>query len=364
MKYLTLLAILCSCVEKDIQNNSLIFRTSEITRTQLRQDYDFLNEEDFDNKLRESLESPLMFYRSFPISFYKDIKLTFSAKEGLCLGDSHVDNFGFILFENETRYLFNDLDDSGPCPLSLDILRYFSSLYFLNQNEDQIKGYIEYYLSHLLGMSPFPSMPSALIKDLEEKRLKNLTKYTADDRFILDDSLIMISEDLKTELANTVREKIPNVQFLDSASYLKVDGGSGGLSRYWILLKSASDQFDIIELKERAIAATSYSTTNQSPPDLKTLAQSIWGELPIYFEEVFFKGKSYQIRSRTKDDINLNKVDASQQEIVLKIQLALMARHHRLYEFQKEPPTLEWLYQSSKLIAKRYQESFEDLKLK
>ncbi|PIP89372.1 MAG: hypothetical protein COW01_04205 [Bdellovibrionales bacterium CG12_big_fil_rev_8_21_14_0_65_38_15] len=364
MKYLIILILFSSCVDKNLVGNDLEFRTAKMTKSQLREDYDFLSDENFKNKLSESLESPLMFYRSFPISYYKDIKLVESAKEGICLGDGHIDNFGFILFEKDTKYLFNDLDDSGLCPLPLDALRYFSSLHFFSLSNDQIQNLISYYIAHLDGTPDVPDMPASLVEDLEKKRLKNLKKHTIDYHFILDDEVIATSNELKTKISEVVVEKFSAVKVYDVATYLKDDGGSGGLNRYWVLVEDQASQFDIIELKQRATPATLFSTTSQTPLELTSLAKNIWGELPVYFEEIELNEKQYQVRSRTKEDINLNKVDADAREAVLKIQVAFMARHHKLYEAQNDRRSSEWFYLNSKLIAKRFLQAFEELKLK
>ncbi len=364
MRYFLLLLVLCSCVEKNDIQKDLEFRTTKITNTQLREDYVFLSDENFINKLSESLESPLMFYRSFPISFYKDIKLVETAKEGICLGDGHIDNFGFILFEKYTKYLFNDLDDSGLCPLPLDALRYFSSLHFFSLSNAQIQELISYYIAHLEGTPNVPDMPESLVEDLEKKRLKNLKKFTLDNHFILDDEVIATSDEIKTQVTQVVTKKFLNLKVYDVAAYLKENGGSGGLNRYWVLIENQESQFDIIELKQRASPATLFSTTSQTPLELESLAKNIWGELPVYFEELELNGMNYQVRSRTKEDINLSKVDASQREAVLKIQVAFIARHHKLYEVQAHKRSAEWYYINSKLIAKRFLQAFEEFKLK
>lgn len=364
MKYILLLIVLCSCVEKNLVENDLDFRTTHITRSQLREDYDFLSDENFNNKFSESLESPLMFYRSFPISFYKDIKLVLSAKEGICLGDGHIDNFGFILFEKYTKYLFNDLDDSGLCPLPLDALRYFSSLHFFTLSNDQIKELIRYYISHLEGTPDVPDMPVTLVEDLEKKRIKILKKFTLDKQFILDEELIAINNELKAKISEVVTQKFTTAKVHDVATYLKESGGSGGLKRYWVLIEDQDSKFDIIELKQRGTPATVFSTTSQTPLEFKNLAKNIWGELPVYFEEVQLASEHYQVRSRTKEDINLNKASASERESVLKIQVAFMARHHKLYEVKSERRSADWFYLNSKLIAKRFLQAFEEFKLK
>ena len=207
-------------------------------------------------------------------------------------------------------------------------------------------------------------MPESLVEDLEKKRLKNLKKYILDNRFILDDDIVSINENLKTTISQAIVDKFSNIQVYDIISYLKDNGGSGGLTRYWALVKNESSQFDIIELKQRATPATIFSTISQSPLELKNLANNIWGELPVYFEELEIEGNNFQVRSRTKEDINLNKVEKNEREVILKIQVAFIARHHKLYEIKASIFDSKWFIENSKLVAKRYLRAFEEFKNK
>ncbi len=364
IRWFFLLLILVSCKEDKTLSLKIDFNYEEISKEKLKEDYSFLSESDFSLKFTESIKTPLDFFRSYPITFYKDSKLIGDFTTALCYGDPHFENFGFINFEKETRYVFNDLDDSGICPLPLDALRYFTSLYFFSFSHRQIEGFITNYNVHYSNELTLPSLSKPLQVNLEKKRLKNLKKYTAQNKFIKDKDFLPLSIEVQQRIEDPVTQKFPNIKVQDSVFYSKQGGGSSGLKRYWLLIKNESNKQDIIELKERRIPATRFSTTTTEFLGLKTLAQLIWGRLPISFEELDLEGTSYQIRSRTKDDINLAKIPSNLRSEVINLQTALMAKLHKEAAKDDQAVSNDWYIKSSKVIAQRYLQAFEELKNK
>src|SRR4051812_25509910 len=44
---------------------------------------------------------------------------------GWCVGDAHPENFGALILKNgHSIFTINDMDDAGPCPLVMDLLRF------------------------------------------------------------------------------------------------------------------------------------------------------------------------------------------------------------------------------------------------
>lgn len=70
-------------------------------------------------------------WRSFPPYFYNLVSRSgnilgthFNERRGLCAGDAHFENFGF-LYMGKPFFSLNDLDDVSACALDADALRLF-----------------------------------------------------------------------------------------------------------------------------------------------------------------------------------------------------------------------------------------------
>ncbi|MBH46777.1 MAG: hypothetical protein CME71_01260 [Halobacteriovorax sp.] len=362
MKYIWLSLVLLACRDFNYKDQPVVFSSESLELSQLQKTYSFLSKEDFDLKLKSSLDRPLLFFRSFTNTYYADTKVPKQVPLALCLGDAHPENFGFILFKERTDYVFNDLDEAGVCPIALDALRYFTSLRMMGLSQRQTSRYTRYYISKLSKPSSAPRLPSNLLENLEKKRKKNLSKYTEDSRFKAHEDFDLLSQQEKADLLATIKNKLSHLKVFDIISIKKESGGSAGLVRYWVLIEDQNKVRDILELKPRVTAATSFSTDELADYSVVQLAKEIWGELPLHFGEVELNENKYQVRSRSKDDINLTKLNDQEFDIVLKLQLWLMAKHHRL-ELESVPEQASrWLDYNAELIFKRYNQAYSDLK--
>ena len=93
----------------------------------------------FEDRWKASLEDPLLYFRSYVRPFYAYLKnVKPPGRIGVCYGDAHPNNFGFVLFGKQLSYVYNDLDDSGPCPAAFDALRYFTALRLLEKDDDLV----------------------------------------------------------------------------------------------------------------------------------------------------------------------------------------------------------------------------------
>src|SRR5262249_59112239 len=68
------------------------------------------------------------YHKDFAVNLRTEARAKIPAARGLCVGDAHPDNFGFLKFDTTMLYAFNDLDDSGHCPVALDALRYITAV--------------------------------------------------------------------------------------------------------------------------------------------------------------------------------------------------------------------------------------------
>lgn len=363
MKTALIVALLIASSLSKAHEGIIEFNHPKISLDLLRKNYAHLSQSAFNEKLKAALERPLMFFRSYPNTYYADTKINTQEKI-LCLGDAHPENFGFMLFGDEVRYLFNDLDDSGFCPVELDVLRYFSALRLMGTLSPELLVELateyEKYLTH---DQELPKLTSNLIENLDKKRRKNLEKYTKENLFIAEDELVLIDGQEKSKLLASLAPNFKELKLHDIAINIKQDGGSGGLKRYWILVEDKNDFFDILELKTRARPATSWWSQDKKLLELSHIGRTIWGQLPNYFAEVSLATTPFQVRSRSKDDINLNKLNAQELRLVLGLQTALLAQYHRNATSKKSfNLSAKWILEQSKEISIRYKKAFYELK--
>ncbi len=156
----------------DSKWSNISFPSDSISYGRFRDDYKNLSDSLFDAKMKEALQdSSLMFLRSFVNTYYSDLAASNNSQNIIyCLGDAHLENFGFLLFGSRTRFVFNDLDDSGPCPLEFDILRYFAAVDLAMNDTQLVSDLIEEYVAVLNNKKNPADLPSSKFPDLPKKR--------------------------------------------------------------------------------------------------------------------------------------------------------------------------------------------------
>lgn len=340
--------------------NELSFRKQHLEKSFLRQSYPHLSEEVFEVKFQNSLERPLLFFRSYVNSYYQDTLIRGTLRTPVfCLGDAHPENFGFISFQNESHYVFNDIDDSGICPIGLDILRYFSALRLTINDEEIIENLVQTFVETVNGKD----LDYFIFKrpDLAKENLNNLKKYTKDAQFIERKNLVPLTDDEKKGLISQVKNQLGNLKVLDMARYQKNDGGSAGLSRFWLIVESSKNHRELIEFKETTQPAVIWSGHEQSFDRSKT-PQYIWGNTPDYYGYIKLDNTLFMIRTRADDYIDLNKLNNQDQLKLLQYQVQLLALFHKANLNKLGGINKEWLVLNSKIIAQRYQEAFNHYK--
>src|SRR5437773_7855807 len=76
-----------------------------LARASIRATNPALSDEDFARKWTASLTSPVMFIRSYPAAFHRSVaRLPAIGAEGLCVGDAHPGNFGFLRIGGATLF--------------------------------------------------------------------------------------------------------------------------------------------------------------------------------------------------------------------------------------------------------------------
>lgn len=347
--------------------SELEFKEDKISLAKMRATYAHLTTEDFNLKLSGSLESPLLFFRSFVNTYYAEMSEQKKSRlVGTCFGDAHPENFGFILFGDKTRFVFNDLDDSGQCSLEFDLLRYFvaASLAF---NDRQLSDLL---LDHLLEVfeneGKRVTIDPGLIPSLSKKNKKILEKYTTQTTFKALPELLSLSPAEKKTLSRELTKSplFERVTILDAVKVKRETGGSGGLDRYWVLIKDHSAALDILELKELASPGLSYLQAQpvQTPGQRnQMLKQDLWGETPHFYHAIKIQNTDYLVRSRTKDDVNLAKLTKRELQQYLKAQVSLLALHHGKNKNIEVLKIGQWLKRSIPLLHQRFEATYQYL---
>ena len=171
---------------------------------------------------------------------------------GWCVGDAHPENFG-ILIQQSGKPLFtmNDIDDSGPCPVILDLVRLMVSSE-LSENKIDLSELTKVYMKGLRG-KPFDA--PAVVTDLLKKSAKLGTGPS--DKRVQGRKLIRttLMQEVSAAEINALSSVLPQLaeltassRIIDAVSTAKVGGGSGGLLRYEVLVESAG-QLLHLELK-------------------------------------------------------------------------------------------------------------------
>ncbi|MDB2447489.1 DUF2252 family protein [bacterium] len=303
--------------------------SSMLTKDYFRSHSRGIDDNTFEQRWRGAMQSPLRFMRSFVEGYYAYAKkIGYPGKIGICFGDSHPENYGFVLFgKKDVEYVYNDLDDSGYCPLSLDAARYFTALALYD--EKFLDKAIEDYLEELDSPHKASKVESPSFKKLRKELIKD---YTAKHRFLDSNELAGISEDKAIEISSALNKKFPGrYKIYDIKKSVGKGGGSLGLTRYWVLTEDkVLGKDDIVEFKRLADPATAVGNWGKDDgPRPEWLSKTFWKKEPSLLTSTELEGHRYLIRSRVKHAISLGKLSKSEKKELFKTQVRIMARHHK-----------------------------------
>ncbi|WP_374029173.1 DUF2252 family protein [Bdellovibrio bacteriovorus] len=368
LAFLTLFSANLALAQETTPWPALSFSSSHIDKQELRKTYIHLSQEAYDKKLQASLESPLLFFRSFVNTYYADLSAVTTPSDLIpCFGDPHIENFGFMEFPDKTRFVFNDLDDSGLCPLPLDLLRYFSSLVIFMGNETLLKEMAAEYTAIIIGTKKAQPLPAALYPSLEKKRASFLKKHTHGGTFKSSAEMKPLPVPQRSEMLAALQkhETLKDVQLLDVAETGKDSGGSAGLRRYLLLIEKAQKK-DVLELKELNKPGTTYGSWTESADPLSArlekIKQQLWHGSPHFYTVVELEKIPFLLRSRIDDSLNVNKMTPAEMREYFRVQVGILATHHRPF-FKKSTHGLEsWLLQNTAILKDRYIHTYKILK--
>src|SRR6266446_691873 len=173
---------------------------------------------DFDQGKLAAAEDSFHFLRSFVDYFYLLVKAnmaTFTivpstaSMSGWCVGDAHPENFGVVLLQDgQPLFTMNDMDDAGPCPVVLDLLRLMvsSRLYDPDTKVDHMREAYTQGLRHM----PYvvPSAVYDLLKKATKEGLAPETKKIKGHQLVRDQQASDVSPPVRAQIANAVQSVV------------------------------------------------------------------------------------------------------------------------------------------------------------
>ena len=336
------------------------------------------SKDDFSKKWRRSLlGEPVEFFRSYPPAYHHDLAQIPTDKipgeEGLCFGDAHPENFGFLSLTHGTLFGYNDLDDPGYCPVAYDALRFFTALR-LWFDDDLTKDVLEKYgdvvkdptrISTILYPDWEQEANDVWHKKTDENDGKKHFKNIQDEN----DSLhpIATSDSRYTSILSMASKDthFANYTIVDIASREKWDGGSAGLTRYWLLVEDKSGNPFIVELKEAVKPGVEYGRTLQRlsmNERLPVLKKTFWKEESdnnnFY---VTVNTNPFLVRNRlTMKGIKIKDYKDSERKDLLEAEASIMATFHsEHWNSVKKDDLRNWLWKRSEVLAKRWQAVYD-----
>lgn len=274
----------------------------------------------FDSDKVKAAPDSFHFLRSFVDFFYLVFKKNegdFNLKrisdfQGWCVGDAHSENFGVLLLENQSPlFTMNDIDDSGPCPVGLDLFRLMvsSRLYDEKIKLDDLKD------AYLAGLKKdgfkVPESILQMISKAQKKGIVPSDKKVLENKIIRDSQVKELSDGefagIKRALNTYEHVLDPKFQILDALSTSKIGGGSGGLLRYEVLIKNGNSNLHL-EFKEM-VQPSVYPVSENIPSAGQRVNNSILfnqglGASRLY-KVVEINGKSFFIRPRFAGNVGV-----------------------------------------------------------
>ncbi len=343
----------------------------------------------FDANKLENAKNSFHFLRSFVDYFFLVVQHNENSLPtlqaslgsiGWCVGDAHPENFGFLI-QNDGSSLFsmNDMDDSGPCPLAMDLFRLLVSVH-LSGSALSTKQVAEAYSAGLQqqGMRLPSSLKTLLAKSQAGGMAPSPHRVNRGQLVRRPEDVEATAQelaDLNTLLTSTKGRFSSLARVVDALSTYKVGGGSGGLLRYEVLLSDGNKQLLHLELKEETTPAIYPVATEALPSTADRIAKSLDVDLgpqhSVYYNVVSFAGKEMLVRPRYGGDIGVSLKDqnsSDNDEIILYEAFTLGSLHAKTIQVKEKIPAFveamkkDSLKIETKAMADFFKQKFAKLK--
>ncbi len=301
----------------------------------------------FDQTKLGAAQDSFHFLRSYVDYFYLVLNANQSAlplvtglenTAGWCVGDAHPENFG-ILIQQDGRSMFtmNDMDDSGPCPVGLDLIRLMVSSRLYN-SDTKIDKIMDAYLKGVARQSiDMPSAVSDMVKKSQKKGTAPSSKKVDGNKIVRDGNMIEVNADelkqIKIALQSLKSALSAQTKLLDVVATSKVGGGSGGLLRYEVLLDNGGSLLHL-EMKEEVTPSIYPVAVGNIPSTAERIAKTIQvdqsGNPSAFYTVVQINGRDMLIRPRFDGNVgvSLDKQDDSDNQDIIRYEAYTLGLIH------------------------------------
>jgi hypothetical protein len=344
----------------------------------------------FNPKKLESVQSEFAFLRAFVDYYYLLYKANVDAlpvvakltdHKGWCVGDAHPENFGFLVSEKANPiFTMNDQDDSGPCPLALDIVRYLVAAQLAVPTIDA-QALLKAYIHGLRKQQvPLPKTLQALEQKALAKGRAPGPKRVKDGQFILGPDVRRLDgEERATFLRELgiLRDVVPDwdkQRFIDLVQVTGVGGGSLGLNRYGVLVRDPQNRLLELELKELVdpgVGVVTPSIPNQDERMRKTFLFVLAQAATVYHQPVKINSRWYLLRPRYwgNEDIELKSLPSEDLQKVLEYSAYTLGSIHvvsadKLESYKRAVTAMDQksLLTEAQSVASALSQKFKELK--
>lgn len=299
---------------------------------------------EFDAKFAVALEAPANLVRSYAGVFWRLARKAppkqRRAGVGKVFGDAHRENFGFIKVGKRTVFGMTDYDDSGSGFVDDDAAHYFAELRLAEgKKSDLVDKAIAQYAATVADPSKAVDIDSDLKPDWDKTTKNDLERTVTGKRFRYGKNRALRparpNERGDIERAVARNRKLAGLRILDVAELIRIQGGSGGLARYWLLVEPAKGgDPHTIELKEMGQPGVTESGIEQETDPaarMTSLKKAFWGTAGAgdWFP-IDIGGTPFLVRNRhSVEKVDLGRLSKADYEKVILAQASYMAKVHR-----------------------------------
>ena len=332
-----------------------------------------LSDSEFESKWQGSFTSPLLLLRAFPPAYHADLaqvpRQRVPGGEGLCVGDAHPANFGFLEFEGRTVFGYNDLDDPGYCAVAIDAARYFTALRLLSRDEGLIAGLAAQYVEVVRDPQRAVAPPVQLAPDWRAIRERAAAKETEQGHLVTDDKSTPVDAATRAALVAALAgsDASRSWQIDDAVAVERDHGGSSQLKRYHLLVsRGAPLGTTIVELKQAATPGTDFGQPSQLlswVERLPVLKNALWQvTTPSDYFYVMVGSRRFLVRDRwAMDGVNLKKLQPEVARAILLAQVSRLAVLHGEHYTAGDLADLQaWLLGTSRTLSDRWLAFYRD----
>ena len=300
---------------------------------------------EFDAKFATALEAPENLVRSYAGVFWrlasKSPPKRRLAKVGRVFGDAHRENFGFVNIGGKTVFGLTDYDDSGEGFVDDDAAHYFAELRLAEGKKGKklVEKAIATYAAAVKDPSAAVEIDSDLAPDWDKTTQNDLERTVKGKSFRYGKNRMLrparANERTTIEQAIAGTPALKGLKILDVAELIRIQGGSGGLARYWLLVEPKKGgkphTIELKELGQPGVVESGVAQESDPAVRLRGLKQAFWGTSSgkDWFP-IDLNGTPFLVRNRhSVEKVDLGRLSRADYEKVILAQASYMARVHR-----------------------------------